>query len=731
MANKLDVVGYNSNGSYEDNLKKLAVVAQDTEAIEAETANKIAALKINNELKYYETIKKDLEDIRKRSLKIEELKSEAQANYFAKNSQELKKLNKLEADLEKKSANLRKKYGTDNLKILKQNITKQNKEEINAYEKQLKEKHALEVKAIKKNSKEINDYLKKEREADARNLTTGNFVNRIKNLGEIYQSGVSSGGVAGGILRATSASINALSGISKNMTSTVDSIASIKSSIDTALQGSTINNTANGSYWAQMQKDITNIAAISPLVRQEDTVKNIQSMIAAGISFNVEQRAFLATISDKIATTFNATDSTLLKLIKLQQADSTAARLGMESAMTAFLNNMYENTEYLRGVADSVRSSLAEAMSLMDATSSVGFEYQVQKWMGSLSSVGMSNEAVQGIASAFGKLAAGDISGLTEGGYGNLLIMAANQAGLSIGEILQSGINDSKTNTLLNAVVNYLIKISNDTADNHVVRQQLANIFGMRGSDLTAASNLSGSLKNISANNLSYNSALERLYSMANSMYKRTSIGELMNNSFSNAKYSLAANIASNPALYAILKAGNLLEDLTGGISLASPFVMGTGVNFNTTVADLMRATALGGSALGLIGNIFAGGAGGGLFGNKMLSALGINKNSISVLTRGAGTHTIESGESTSESAYIGNAAGSEIKNSIISEAHDEGNKQLITAQEENNETKLSTVDNHIVEIANLLKDVISAGHVNVRVEGSFTDNLTNMNSHF
>ena len=118
MTNKLDIVGYNSNGSYEDNLKRLAVVAQDTEAIEAETANKIAALKLNNELKYYETIKKDLEDIRKRSLKIEELKSDARANYFAKNSQELKKLNKLEADLEKKSANLRKKYGTDNLKTL-------------------------------------------------------------------------------------------------------------------------------------------------------------------------------------------------------------------------------------------------------------------------------------------------------------------------------------------------------------------------------------------------------------------------------------------------------------------------------------------------------------------------------------------------------------------------------------------------------------------------------------
>lgn len=102
-------------------------------------------------------------------------------------------------------------------------------------------------------------------------------------------------------------------------------------------------------------------------------------MVSSGISYNVEQRAFLATISDKIANTFNATDGTLLRLVRLQQQDSTAARLGMESAMTTFLNNMYETTEYMGSIADGIRSQIEEATALMSADESIGFEYQVQK----------------------------------------------------------------------------------------------------------------------------------------------------------------------------------------------------------------------------------------------------------------------------------------------------------------------------------------------------------------
>ena len=87
----------------------------------------------------------------------------------------------------------------------------------------------------------------------------------------------------------------------------------------------------------------------------------------------------MATISEKIATTFEANDGTLRRLIRLQQQDSTAARLGMESAINAFLNNMYANTEYLNNLSTSVRSSLEEAQSLMDTKEAVELEFQVQK----------------------------------------------------------------------------------------------------------------------------------------------------------------------------------------------------------------------------------------------------------------------------------------------------------------------------------------------------------------
>ena len=128
-----------------------------------------------------------------------------------------------------------------------------------------------------------------------------------------------------------------------------------------------------------MSSRITGIAGVSPYIKQEDLANNVQAMVTSGIAFNIEQRAFLQTIKSKIADTFDATNGTLLRLIRIQQADSTAARLGMESSLTAFLNNMYENTEYLKQVSEGVKTSLEEAMSLMSAVDAVGFEYSVQK----------------------------------------------------------------------------------------------------------------------------------------------------------------------------------------------------------------------------------------------------------------------------------------------------------------------------------------------------------------
>ena len=41
-------------------------------------------------------------------------------------------------------------------------------------------------------------------------------------------------------------------------------------------------------------------------------------MVSQGIAFNVEQSAALDVMKDKIATTFEATNTTLLRLVRIQ-----------------------------------------------------------------------------------------------------------------------------------------------------------------------------------------------------------------------------------------------------------------------------------------------------------------------------------------------------------------------------------------------------------------------------
>ncbi len=68
-----------------------------------------------------------------------------------------------------------------------------------------------------------------------------------------------------------------------------------------------------------------------------------------------------------------------MRLVRIQQQDTTAGRLGMEAALNEFLNNMYETTEYMNSVAKSVRSSLEEMEALTGAATATEIEYQMQK----------------------------------------------------------------------------------------------------------------------------------------------------------------------------------------------------------------------------------------------------------------------------------------------------------------------------------------------------------------
>lgn len=519
----------------------------------------------------------------------------------------------------------------------------------------------------------------------------------------------------------------ALSSMLQQLESSIDSIAKYQGGIDTRLQGSN-NKKFMGSHWNQLTRDMMSVGAVTPFFKQETFANNIKSLVEKGISFDLKQRAFLMTIQEKIATTFEVADGTLLRLIRLQQEDSTAGRLGMESALNTFLNNMYETSEYLSDVAKSVRTSLEEMEALMGGAMATEVEYQVQKWMGSLYSVGMSSGSVSNIANALGQLASGQIEGLSGGGAGNLLVMAAGNAGISITDMLAEGLDAEKTNQLLQATVNYLAEIAESAEGNNVVQQQLANVFGVKASDLRAATNLASNestMGSIVGSYKTYENLLKQLSNMAGTMYKRTSIGEMMTNIWENGQYTIASSMANNPISYLLYKMAGLLEDTTGGISLPFLNVMGFGVDLETTVADLMRVASVGTGILGSIGPMIQGLASS-FSGKAMLRTMDIGLgNGLTITPRGvestgAGGGLTGGGDTTtSGSGTVGNGNGEDMKNATIQGADDDKKKQMIEAKEEEPANQVDMLNTYVLKIYELLDDVASGSKsLNVRVAG-------------
>ena len=517
---------------------------------------------------------------------------------------------------------------------------------------------------------------------------------------------------------AMNAAMNAMANLAQQLMNQADRVGEKQAVIDTRLQGSTVNDKNLGSYWKQLARDMNKLGAVNPFFKQEDFANNIEALVNRGISFDIKQRAFLMTIQEKIANTFDVADGTLLRLIRIQQQDTTAGRLGMESALNSFLNSMYETSEYLTDVAASVRGSLEEMQALMEGTAGTELEFQVQKWMGSLYSVGMSQEAVQSIAQTFGQIASGDVSGLTGNGTGNLLIMAANEAGKSIADILQDGLDAKETNELMQAMVNYLAEIAETSSDSRVVQQQLANVYGMKASDLRAATNLASSIKEVSKQDLTYGGMIGQLEDMAKSMILRTSTGEMLSNIWGNVQYTMATQMSNDPVLYLLPKVATLLEDYAGGIDLPFLNVMGFGVDLNTSVAQLMNVAAMSGSILGALGPMMSGLAN--LSTSNLLRSAGIDtKNSkVPVIARG----TVSSlqnigGQGLSESGHVGNASGDDVKNATLQDAEDSKKKQMVEAkEEESSDDVVIRSQQAVIDIYNLLEEV-AHGSQSLRVK--------------
>jgi hypothetical protein len=183
----------------------------------------------------------------------------------------------------------------------------------------------------------------------------------------------------------------------------------------------------------------------------------------------------------------------------------------------------------------------------------------------------------------------------------------------------------------------------------------------------------------------------------------------------------MAAGISNNPITYGLYKMSGLLKDTTGGIDFGIPLVMGNGMPIKFNVADLMRTGALAGGVISSIGAMFSGG--GGLTGNSILKGIGITPGmgATNVVTRGTGLGlSTVGGMTVSESgSMVGNASSDDITSKTMTDQTDSTKSDTASAVDESDETKLKDVDNHIVTIIEILRNISDGNSIlKVAVEG-------------
>ena len=383
----------------------------------------------------------------------------------------------------------------------------------------------------------------------------------------------------------------------------------------------------------------------SPIFSMKSVLEKVAIAVEKGINFNVESRVAMQVLSDKVAATFDAFDASLLRLVKIQQEDTTKARLGMESVLTTFLNNQFQDSSYLTDrISSNVTASLLEATSLYDAEKSMSLEYSVQKWLGSFYSLGVSSGLVQNIATAVGNLASGDIAALTGNtSMMNLLALASTKGGADFGSLITGDVDAKSIDAIFSGLVSLISEISK--ADNKVAITEYAKNFGIALSDLQA-------LRNIGENTIvalteevhtleSLNAQVEKEASFSN-LIKRTGGASIGENLYDNFLYSTGRNIGANAGTYLAWQVGDLVAGALQGITTqVAPWGMGVSL----TPAEIVKAGML---TAGTLGGVLRLVTNAGSIGGANLGALEDEKSSIvrgSLLTV-AKPGTVETGVS-------------------------------------------------------------------------------------
>lgn len=436
---------------------------------------------------------------------------------------------------------------------------------------------------------------KAEAEKDSKKSENANFVKELK-------AGIKKG-MEDGVGKSIDAMVNAIGGA---VDKAIDSVGQYKSAVDARLQGTQ-------SSYNEVAKTLKGALAVSPFVKQTEVLQKLNDAVNKGIAYNVEQRAFLATMTDKIVATFDAFDSNLMRIIRLQQADTTVARMGMEAQLLQFFNSTFSDNSYLVEGYDSVSQALIDANAQMTREMSIAFEYNVQKWLGSLASLGFGTDTITRIATGINYLGSGNVQALAgDSELMNLMAMSASRSGYSLSDLLVQGIDDNSANELLKSMVEYLAEIAD--SNNAVVKAAYGDVFNFTQSDLRAITNLTeDDISNIYAQAMDYSKAIAETQNQLNAVGGRMSMTEMINNVFDNFLYTAGESIGSNPATAILWKTLSVLDTVTGG-DLKIPEVMaaGFGVNITSSIPNLLKTGIFGLSAIGNIGNMITSMANGG-----------------------------------------------------------------------------------------------------------------------
>lgn len=466
----------------------------------------------------------------------------------------------------------------------------------------------------------------------------------------------------------------------KTLLGTLSSIKnSVQSSLDSLYADQVKFNARTSSHndaYGNMLSQISDLIGASPFVKQSDVLKNLNEIANTGSNYNIEQRAYLASLASDIASTFNVTGEELLRLNRLLRTDLTASRMGMVQNLTEALNNTFNDSSFMNSMRASVAQGVMDATSQLSSGNGTDFEWAVQTWMGALSSAGVSNDVISMLTQGLNYLGSGNVSAMSGNEQLQTLfaLSASNAGGKSYSEMLVDGIDASDVNRLMSEMITYLKEISDE---NKVVQSEYFRILGMGGlSNMTALGNIDvNEVMNIASNTRT---------NINTDYYKTSSLLNRYNILKDNLTTTLAKDIGESGARLGVWMTASILEDLVGGLKIPSFLTVGTGLTDLPTIAEIMKS----GVVLSDAYNIG--------------SALGTAMRNRGIADFGAFTEQaggIGTGFGTSLSYAVGSASSSDVmKSSITSQAKQaKENKKTVSSaigetEEESSENQLKSI---------------------------------------